>query len=550
MNLIEAAWIPVRRHGGGRALVAPWQLAELDDPVVAIDSGRADFDAALFQFLVGLLQTLYAPDDEYEWAERLQPPPVEALRALLAPLAATFALDGDGPRFMQDFDARLGPADNDIDSLLIEAPGGQTLRNNADHFVHGGQVNALCPACAAQALFTLQTNAPAGGAGIRTSLRGGGPLTTLLLFDPHARRDGQPLLLWHELWLNVLTKRRFLGDWRGGDDARAWFPWLSPTRTSEQSQQITAADAHPALVYWATPRRIRFDWDDTVAGRCDLCGAEAERLLQRYASRPRGANYTVWLHPLSPYYRPKASATEWLPQHPQPGGIGYRHWPALLFGDAAQTVRPATVISAELNRSRLQALDPACWDAARPLRLWANGYDMDNMKARCWYEARMPVFAPGDVEAQSVLRDLAAHCVEAAGLARSYLASAVRAAWFERPADAKGDFGFLDRAFWDATEPGFFALIESLSALPLHQDSSDAQRRTARETWLQQLRTTAQQLFERWADGGGFDARKPERLAAAQGQLRGQLYGPKLQTALGLSVAAKSPKAGRKERKA
>jgi CRISPR system Cascade subunit CasA len=25
-------------------------------------------------------------------------------------------------------------------------------------------------------------------------------------------------------------------------------------------------------------------------------------------------------------------------------------------------------------------------------RLWAFGYDMDNMKARCWYEAQMPLY--------------------------------------------------------------------------------------------------------------------------------------------------------------
>lgn len=548
MNLIDDRWIPVRRHGGARTLIAPWQIAETGDPVVAIDTGRPDFDSALHQFLIGLLQTLHAPTDEFDWAERLEPPAADELRERFATVAGAFALDGDGPRFMQDFDAQLGPPENDIDSLLIDAPGGQTKRNNVDHFVKGGQVNGLCPVCAAQALFTLNTNAPAGGAGIRTSLRGGGPLSTLLLFDPHARRDGRPVALWHDLWLNVLPRQRFLGQWRGADDARAWFPWLSPTRTSEKNEPITAADAHPAVAFWATPRRIRLDWSDRAPGRCDLCGAEADRLVRRYASRPRGANYTTWLHPLSPYYRPKANATEWLPQHPQPGGIGYRHWPELLYGDDASTVRPATVIVEALN-GRLGEANPAVWDTALPLSLWANGYDMDNMKARCWYEARMPVLAPGDPESRQVLRNLGAQFVEAAGLARSYLGSAIRAAWFARPADAKGDFGFLDRAFWDATEQPFFDLLHRLSGLPLHQGASDADRLDARERWLRELRKTALRLFDLWADSGGFDARKPERLALARKQIGGQLNGPKLRTALGLAVTTKEQKPARNARK-
>ncbi|HNB90754.1 MAG TPA: type I-E CRISPR-associated protein Cse1/CasA, partial [Plasticicumulans sp.] len=84
MNLIDDTWIPVRRHSGIRALIAPWQIAESDDPVIAIDSGRPDFDDALFQFLIGLLQTLCAPTDELDWADRLDPPAVERLRERFA----------------------------------------------------------------------------------------------------------------------------------------------------------------------------------------------------------------------------------------------------------------------------------------------------------------------------------------------------------------------------------------------------------------------------------------------------------------------------------
>ena len=68
-----------------------------------------------------------------------------------------------------------------VGALLIDTPGANALRKNTDLFVKRGRIEVLSRAAAAIGLFTLSAYAPAGGAGIRTSLRGGGPLTTLLL---------------------------------------------------------------------------------------------------------------------------------------------------------------------------------------------------------------------------------------------------------------------------------------------------------------------------------------------------------------------------------
>ena len=97
-------------------------------------------------------------------------------------------------------DFQVGPVivPNDLRSpiaaLLIEQPGDKTLKDNTDLFIHRGQMQSLCPACAAAALYTLQAFAPSGGKGHRTSMRGGGPLSTLL--------KGRNL--WESVWLNVL----------------------------------------------------------------------------------------------------------------------------------------------------------------------------------------------------------------------------------------------------------------------------------------------------------------------------------------------------------
>src|SRR5699024_5547871 len=100
----------------------------------------------------------------------------DELATALQPLAPAFELDGDGPRFMQDRDPLRDATPASVNGLLIEAPGNNGIKNNTDLFVKRGQVETLCPSCAAMALFTLQVNAPSGGAGYRVGLRGGGPL--------------------------------------------------------------------------------------------------------------------------------------------------------------------------------------------------------------------------------------------------------------------------------------------------------------------------------------------------------------------------------------
>lgn len=101
---------------------------------------------------------------------------------------------------MQDLDLTKNDGErNNIDHILMEMPGDQTLAKNTDHFLKQDTIKNICLPCCAMALFTLQTNAPARGRGHRTSLRGGGPLTTLIM--------GRTL--WETIWLNVITRDSF-----------------------------------------------------------------------------------------------------------------------------------------------------------------------------------------------------------------------------------------------------------------------------------------------------------------------------------------------------
>jgi CRISPR system Cascade subunit CasA len=181
-----------------------------------------------------------------------------------------------------------------VDKLLIDAPGAKTLKDNKDHFVKRGYVTRLCLCCAASALFTLQTNAPGGGQGNRMGIRGGGPLTTLILGKE---------TLWKTLWLNVLEKLLFLS--RSGNPANNKdtdrFPWLAPTHTSEKGEITAPEHIHPDQNFWAMPRRIRLTFSDLPKSSvCDLCSSTSSRMVQNFIAKNLGVNYKgAFHHPLT-----------------------------------------------------------------------------------------------------------------------------------------------------------------------------------------------------------------------------------------------------------
>ncbi|MBF0180640.1 MAG: type I-E CRISPR-associated protein Cse1/CasA [Magnetococcales bacterium] len=524
MNLIEDRWIPVRRADGSTTRIRPAEIVGGASPVVALHAPRPDFNGALAQFLIGLLQTVAAPEDEYDWNDRLeQPPTQEELTSLFASVAFAFNLDGDGPRFMQDLEPDMGgePAKVPIASLLIDSPTEAAIGKGTDLFQKRETIQGVCRECTATALFTLHTNAPSGGSGHRTSLRGGGPLTTLVV------PQDQSATLWSVLWWNVLEQPEFLGNASVGV-VTDWFPWLSKTRTSKNDEVVTAADGHPALVYWAMPRRIRMDFQATREGRCDLCGRAVSQLLERYLTRPHGMNCTDWMHPLSPYYADKQGV--WLPTHPQDGGIGYRHWPDLVVGRQG-TSRPARVVEKGVNRQR------------GAQRIWSFGYDMDNMKARCWYEAYLPWIELPDPAHRPLLSGLAANLVDAAMEAKDALLFALRKAWFSPHNKTRGDMEFLSMAYWARTEADFYNLLwqfaEAMSAR--QQESLEAARIDILQAWHGVLCRQSFGLFDQWAASGMMEYENPARLARAHHQLAGRLYGVKLrETILGLPPKEKT----------
>ena len=565
MNLLQEPWLPVRRRDGSREWIAPDRLSDPD--IVAFDAARPDFNGALAQFAIGLLQTTTPMDSPIAWKQLFaSPPDARTLNNWFAPVATAFEFDGDGARFMQD--RTLVPPKNrsekgdDIggfepfQQLLIECSGeGEKAKDNTDHFIKRKTEGfGACHACAAAALYTLQSSAPGGGRGYLVSVRGGGPLTTLFLC-------AEQRSLWHDLWLNVCEREPFLE--RSGNrnkiDPPFTYPWLrdirvlqpggvtaiyfegekgKPKPTEEEKPKVQPKQLHPSHVFWAMPRRIRLDFDAVSEGNCGICGRTSERLVRQYITKNYGLNYKgAWDHPLSPYYETKDG---WLPLHPQPGGFGYRHWLAWVIGVSTE--------KSKQRRARVvdHVLAHRCRQVGGQLRLWAFGYDMENMKARCWYESTLPVYGLADCDPDAQRRVESEVGMWLAGAEKSafYLTEAVRRAWFSNDdfdkwkEDKKRKFRRnLNASFWSQTESHFYAQLKQLIEAVRNGQSLDIA--SVRDNWHQSLVRTALRLFDKDIVGAAqIERQNTRRAAAAYHYLTTSLTGGEILVALGLAAAS------------
>jgi CRISPR system Cascade subunit CasA len=522
-NLLTTPWLPVRRADGTTGQITPDQLtATPANPIVALDAPRPDFNGALVQFLIGLLQTACAPADREAWFDRLESPPdPEQLAATFAPFIDAFHLDGDGPRFMQDLDPLTDQKPLPITALLIDTAG------SATHFVKDLAQQGFSPATAAMGLYTLQTNAPSGGAGHRTSLRGGGPLSTLILAAPE---DGSPATLWQTLWLNVLpADTELFTKAEVAQRPEAIFPWLRPTRTSEKGgKETTPIDVHPLQQFWGMPRRIRLDFESTTDEYCGLTGMASPLLVRQYRTKNYGANYTgAWAHTLTPYNHDPAKGPP-TAMHPR-GSLRYRHWLGLVktLDDKKVQRIPAAVVS------RFHSYDYGLAREGWRYRLWAFGYDMDNMKPRCWHESTFPLFNFDDAGQRRAFESAAAALIQAAGEFLNNLRNALKDAWFsdKDPRRKKADTGFVEDAFWAETEAPFYDHLQTLAQAGDHALA----RRAVFDSWHAQLHGYTLDAFERWANAAAIaDQSHPKRVAEASRWMRINNHGKAIKALLDL----------------
>ena len=458
LNLVSDPWIPVLRRSGPDT-IRPDQIAEPD--ILRPDWPRPDLNLACYELLIGLVYLAHPPSSS---EDRAHPPDAATLRAAMKALAPAFNLLGDGPRFLQDLEALEGDG-NPPDMLFIDSAGESTAKKNADLMVRRGRYQALALPLAAMALYTLQAFAPAGGAGNRTSMRGGGPMVTLV----KPAEEG----LWPLVWANVPR-----GQSLAPDDLEA-LPWMRPTETSKpvgKRFRVTVPGSDSPSkpdpeVFFGQPRRLRLVARD---------GA-----VTQVIQKPWGTNYSGWRHPLTPYYWKEP---EHLPRHPKPGNFGYQNWRGVIL-QSESGLRPSTL------EQYLRDIEGA------RCSLIVAGWAMKNMNPLDFLWSEQPVFplseddeshAEASVEASERAGFAVAACVEA-GIGDG---------------DVKSGAGQRAReAFFAETQGPFEEMLASMSA----------GRPFEAGNWIKELRAAALPIFDRevmpgLADLG--DTRRAEAIRA------------------------------------
>ncbi len=590
MNLINDPWIPVRRADTSRDWIKPSDLTDWHEgksPIIALASPRPDFDGALVQFLIGLLSSTCTPETPKQWRDwRKAPPSPAELDSKFSAYEDAFALSGREEKlFMQEslrVDRKGKP--HPISYLLIGDPTKNTEDQNIDHFQKRRlQPTYLCERCAAAALFTMQIFAPSGGGGGEgkfTGIRGGGPLSTLMVGKN----------LWETVWVNVIV---------GGIYATkglSWktFPWLDMHQfipKTASTKTIHSSDMNPKHVFWSMPRRIELELrSNGTEAHCFLCGEVRNLVCERYFDKDGGLTYQhkrgstkrpSWIeprHPLSPYTINKKDKSP-SAVHARFGGIGYRHW--LGFVESSETDqidrRPAEAV---YQFRKLCDREDG--------RLWAFGFDMENMKARCWYDALMPLLWI-DKEKESYFYAHIANLVSAARYVSGVVLSAViKATLLEaKQKEASHDGGKYSRVvwrwpkdlltklkkspsektraieervnasgaelenrvenallsgpvsarndFWYSTEDAFYRRLAEL------RDTLCANRaeRPVLTDWRRDLISHAERVFLARVTPGDFDSGDPRRVALAHQEMKMFLKGNKLYELLGIPAIVK-----------
>jgi CRISPR system Cascade subunit CasA len=465
LNLINEPWIPVIDKEGIRRTIAPWEMT--DPSFVRPDWPRADLNIACLELLIGLVFMADPPKDIDDWEDRSQPDQ-DRLRERLAAYAPAFNLLGEGPRFLQDLDPFSGVALS-LDALFVDSAGAKTAKDNADLMTHRNRYNSLDLPLASIALYAFQAHAPSGGAGNRTSMRGGGPLVTLI--DPG---DG----LWSLVWANVPY---------GKASKINQLPWMRPTNLSDKSPPMETfppnGQQFSVEAFFGMPRRLRL-----ISGDSEVTGV---------IQKPHGTKYAVWKHPLTPYYQTKPGEVA-LPVHPRAGHFGYRHWRGTIVAtaDADLTSRASCVDTYETRTDGVA-------------RIIVAGWAMENMKPLDFIHSTQP-FIKNSEEKIIILSGMIVAADSAALALRSSL----------KPVLSEGESR-------EAEREGFFITTETSLQLRLAELQSGADFSQVCKQWLKNLEVEALRRFDAIALNGldQCDVNHIQKIVGSRRNLTGTFAG-------------------------
>lgn len=550
MNLLEDQWIPVKTRQGEEKFIAAYEIVQAD--IISLNAPRADFNAALIQFLIGLIQTVYAPDDEVNWEDLYEEPPTESqLKESFEKIKEAFYLDGDGYRFMQDNSIQQQDKLKPIEDIIFGAPGDSAKDKNKDHFVKQNDINGLCLPCAALAIMTTNTFADNGGSGYFESMRGNGFVSTLVhlnTFDDFS--------LWRNIWINILTidhfhknknldkffwmfsipddntrrkelseKIKFLDDEIKNTTDKEKIKELKITQRSIQNSRkditgIYQENANSLQVYWAWMRRLFLNISDSNNEICSVCNTHNVAVKGVYKTN-KGYNYpkSDWKHPFSPYKKAVSGDYEgkFLALEMTTKGLPYIYWSH--FTEQNESQYPALVITKHFKNDLFKK---------EQLTIWSFGYAMDKNSTLGWYESKTPLYLIANIDNKKLFEsEVDKYIASSNKITDSYLVNSIKFAWFdenkEKNKDKKIAFSNdkateISKSFWNNTESKFYELLEKLYHLVEQDELNDEKKINLRQEWYQHIKQATIDLFNYWAFKSSIQT-NPKRISLAYNNL-------------------------------
>lgn len=538
-NPLRDISLPIGTASGEQQRVRFADLAVTEGGAAAVrfDWPRADLNIASYELSIGLAWLLFQPKTDEDWRDLWSNPPrPDEVDHAAEAFVHAFNLVGDGPLFMQDFEAFAGEA-TPIEALLIDTPGANGQKKNADLLTRRGRYPALGLPAAALSLYALQQFAPAGGAGNRTSMRGGGPLTTLVTLENSA---GEPAPLWRVILANLPLLEHGVSD----ATLHRALPWLAPTLLSDAAHgEREVSEADPAVdklqAFFGQPRRIRLT--PAERGTCALTGMSG-LVVTGFVQKAWGVNYGAWKHPLTPYRRQKEDGEPYSAK-PKSGHFGYRDWVAAVYGAASNGFAETSKVL-KLAERRAGAFESAGFRAS----LTVGGWAMNNMEAVAYLHAVKPLYLSDTPYLAEDMERLALAFADAGETAHQILRMALRKAHFSDGATVSTDSGLFEQArtaFYERTEAGFHELLhEAFEERRVDAASSG-------QAWLWRLRQAASALFTDLTPDFAADPRNGRRVADAWSNLQAAFSGyGKLGAELYRKLGMPQPASKRRKREA
>jgi len=126
-----------------------------------------------------------------------------------------------------------------------------------------------------------------------------------------------------------------------------------------------------------------------------------------------------------------------------------------------------------------------------PARVWVSGFDMENAKARCFYDTTLPLY-PIAEENLSDLQEVVQMYLDVAEESSRALTRSVKEATYVYPTERESD-PTVEQSFWQRSEEDFYNFLKELASKDL---KAAAVKADLYQRWLHVITKVTLQLFD------------------------------------------------------